>query len=234
MIPASMQGRTWEKAVFIDPNKVKWLLSEKSNEFSEIRSRRPRLSGNTAFGNGTEMHLAEQLIKWQKQHGRHDLPWQKTRDPYRRWISEIMLQQTQVTTVIPYYLRFIEAFPDVRTLAAASEDDVLRHWAGLGYYARGRNLLACAKAVMASGGEFPKNRRRLRRCLASGDRPRPPFFPAAGICRRPFLTAMQKRVLPGYFGVKRGGKRNSFTERGSGKSRRKRCRRRSAAFTPRR
>ena len=71
------------------------------------------------------MHLAEQLIKWQKQHGRHDLPWQKTRDPYRRWISEIMLQQTQVTTVIPYYLRFIEAFPDVRTLAAASEDDVL-------------------------------------------------------------------------------------------------------------
>ena len=77
------------------------------------------MSGNTAFGNGTEMHLAEQLIKWQKQHGRHDLPWQKTRDPYRRWISEIMLQQTQVTTVIPYYLRFIEAFPDVRTLAAA-------------------------------------------------------------------------------------------------------------------
>lgn len=98
------------------------------------------------------------LIRWQKRHGRHDLPWQKTTDPYRIWLSEIMLQQTQVQTVIPYYERFLASFPNVTTLAAASLDDVLRRWAGLGYYARARNLHACAqKVVQQFGGQFPDN-----------------------------------------------------------------------------
>jgi A/G-specific adenine glycosylase len=88
--------------------------------------------------------------------GRHDLPWQVS-DPYRVWLSEIMLQQTQVETVIPYYQRFLERFPDVASLARATEDEVLALWSGLGYYARGRNLHAAARCVLAShGGTFPR------------------------------------------------------------------------------
>ena len=83
--------------------------------------------------------FATTLINWQRSHGRHDLPWQ-TRDAYRVWLSEIMLQQTQVDTVIPYYGRFLERFPDLPSLAAAPVEDVLTLWSGLGYYARARNL----------------------------------------------------------------------------------------------
>jgi A/G-specific adenine glycosylase len=105
----------------------------------------------------TTATFAQRLIAWQKRHGRHDLPWQNTRDPYRVWLSEIMLQQTQVTTVIPYYLRFLARFPDLATLAAAPIDEVMAHWSGLGYYARARNLHACARAVLAEhGGRFPQ------------------------------------------------------------------------------
>ena len=100
--------------------------------------------------------LAAKLINWQKRHGRHDLPWQGTRDPYRIWLSEIMLQQTQVATVIPYYERFLRRFPDIPALAAAPVDEVMRLWAGLGYYSRARNLHAAAQAVMSvHGGRFP-------------------------------------------------------------------------------
>src|SRR5690606_4646388 len=84
--------------------------------------------------------FASRLLQWHGQHGRKDLPWQHERTAYRVWVSEIMLQQTQVTTVIPYYLKFMEAFPDIRSLADAPVDRVLQHWAGLGYYARARNL----------------------------------------------------------------------------------------------
>ncbi len=87
------------------------------------------------------------VVAWQQQQGRHDLPWQGTRDPYRIWVSEIMLQQTQVATVIPYYQRFMARFPDVTTLAFAEEDVVLAHWSGLGYYARARNLHHAARQV---------------------------------------------------------------------------------------
>ena len=100
--------------------------------------------------------FATQLIHWQRQHGRHTLPWQNTRDPYRVWLSEIMLQQTQVATVLGYYERFLQRFPDVAALAAASLDDVFALWSGLGYYSRARNLHACAQAVVSlHGGEFP-------------------------------------------------------------------------------
>jgi len=97
------------------------------------------------------------LIAWQRTHGRHTLPWQNTRDPYRVWLSEIMLQQTQVATVLGYYERFLQRFPDVAALAAASLDDVFALWSGLGYYSRARNLHRCAQAVVADhGGRFPE------------------------------------------------------------------------------
>ena len=98
------------------------------------------------------------LIAWHKRHGRHDLPWQGTQDPYRVWLSEIMLQQTQVAAVIPYYQRFLERFPSLAELANAPVEDVMGLWSGLGYYARARNLHRCAQIVMAEhAGRFPDN-----------------------------------------------------------------------------
>jgi A/G-specific adenine glycosylase len=101
--------------------------------------------------------FAARLIAWQRHYGRRALPWQNTRDPYRVWLSEIMLQQTQVATVQGYYTRFLARFPDVAALAAASEDAVLGLWSGLGYYSRARNLLRCAREVMTRfDGAFPR------------------------------------------------------------------------------
>ena len=101
--------------------------------------------------------FAPALIAWQKTHGRHDLPWQNTRDPYKVWLSEIMLQQTQVVTVKDYFARFLAAHPTVASLAKASLDDVLALWSGLGYYSRARNMHRCAQDVVAlHGGTFPK------------------------------------------------------------------------------
>lgn len=101
--------------------------------------------------------FASRLIVWQRAHGRQDLPWQQTRDPYRIWLSEIMLQQTQVATVIPYYQRFLAAFPDVASLAAAPIDRVLELWSGLGYYRRAHLLHRAARAIVSErGGEFPR------------------------------------------------------------------------------
>ncbi len=103
-------------------------------------------------------NFAKVLLVWQKTHGRRGLPWQDTQDPYRVWLSEIMLQQTQVITVIEYYARFLQRFPNVAALAAAPQDDVLALWAGLGYYSRARNLHACAQDVVNKfGGEFPRS-----------------------------------------------------------------------------
>ena len=102
--------------------------------------------------------LAADVVAWQRQHGRHGLPWQATQDAYRVWLSEVMLQQTQVSTVLAYYPRFLARFPDVQALAAAPLDDVLALWSGLGYYSRARNLHRCAQAVVLQhGGAFPNN-----------------------------------------------------------------------------
>ncbi|MFZ6800779.1 A/G-specific adenine glycosylase [Undibacterium sp. Di24W] len=102
--------------------------------------------------------FSESVINWQKQHGRHSLPWQQTNDAYRVWLSEIMLQQTQVTTVIPYYQRFLDSFPTVHELAAAPSEQVMALWAGLGYYTRARNLHHCAKQVVQKyQGNFPSD-----------------------------------------------------------------------------
>jgi A/G-specific adenine glycosylase len=103
------------------------------------------------------MQFAARVIRWQKQHGRHGLPWQGTRDAYRVWLSEIMLQQTQVAAVIDYYHRFLARFPTIRALADAPTDGVMQLWAGLGYYARARNLHRAAQMVVAEhGGVFPR------------------------------------------------------------------------------
>ena len=96
--------------------------------------------------------FAADLVVWQKQHGRSSLPWQNTRDPYRVWLSEIMLQQTQVVTVMAYYDKFLKRFPTVSVLASASLDEVLGLWSGLGYYSRAKNLHRCAQLVANAHG----------------------------------------------------------------------------------
>jgi A/G-specific adenine glycosylase len=110
----------------------------------------------------TAATVAERVIAWQREHGRHGLPWQGSRDPYRVWLSEVMLQQTQVATVLDYFPRFLQRFPTVQALAAAPLDDVFGLWSGLGYYSRARNLHRCAQAVVSEhGGSFPASSAQL-------------------------------------------------------------------------
>ena len=107
--------------------------------------------------------FANEIVHWQQSHGRNSLPWQNTHDPYRVWLSEIMLQQTQVATVLAYYGRFVQRFPRVSDLAAASDDEVMSLWGGLGYYSRARNLHRCAQDVMAlHKGQFPGSAEQLQ------------------------------------------------------------------------
>jgi len=109
-----------------------------------------------ASGSACAESFAARVVAWQRAHGRRDLPWQNTRDAYRIWLSEVMLQQTQVATVLPYFARFVDAFPSVEALASASLDRVLGMWSGLGYYRRAHHLHAAARAVVAHhAGRFP-------------------------------------------------------------------------------
>jgi A/G-specific adenine glycosylase len=148
------------------------------------------------------MHsFSSRLIAWQRTHGRHHLPWQGA-NAYHVWLSEIMLQQTQVATVIPYYQRFIEALPTIAALAAASEDQVLAHWSGLGYYARGRNLHRAAQIIVEKySGEFPREFEQILELPGIG------CSTAAAICalayheRRAILDGNVKRVLARYCGI---------------------------------
>ena len=144
--------------------------------------------------------FAPRLIAWQRRHGRHDLPWQGTRDPYRVWLAEVMLQQTQVETVIPYYRRFLARFPEVAALASATEDEVLRLWSGLGYYARGRNLHAAARAVVARGG-FPRDAAGLQALPGVGRSTAAAIAVFAFGRRAAILDGNVKRVLARRFGV---------------------------------
>jgi A/G-specific adenine glycosylase len=141
------------------------------------------------------------VIQWQRQHGRHDLPWQGA-DAYRVWLSEIMLQQTQVATVIPYYLRFLTTFPTIAILSAASEEQVLALWSGLGYYARGRNLHRAAKIIIEKyQGIFPRQFEQIIELPGIGR------STAAAICalayheHRAILDGNVKRVLARYCGI---------------------------------
>jgi A/G-specific adenine glycosylase len=143
--------------------------------------------------------FAQKMIRWQHRHGRHGLPWQRTRDPYRIWLSEIMLQQTQVAAVVPYYERFLDRFPDIGALAAATEDEVLRLWSGLGYYARGRNLHASAKILAADG--FPTVLEKIQELPGVGRSTAAAIAIFAFGRRAAILDGNVKRVLARCFGI---------------------------------
>ncbi len=146
--------------------------------------------------------FAARLVRWQRAHGRHDLPWQNTRDPYRIWLSEIMLQQTQVAAAIPYYLRFIAAFPDVAALAAAPLDGVLAQWSGLGYYRRAHHLHAAAQAVVARhGGAFPRDVEALETLPGIGRTTAAAIAVFAFGVRAAILDGNVKRVLARHGGI---------------------------------
>ena len=158
------------------------------------------------------MPFSEKVIAWQRRHGRHGLPWQGTRDPYRVWLSEVMLQQTQVAAVIPYYERFLARYPSIQALAAAQEDDVLRLWSGLGYYARGRNLLSAARAVAASG-RFPDDLEGLSALPGVGRSTAAAIAVFAFGRRAAILDGNVKRVLSRAFGVEDAEKLWPLAER---------------------
>ena len=144
----------------------------------------------------TAHHWAQRVVDWQQIHGRNDLPWQNTRDPYRVWLSEIMLQQTQVATVKNYFERFITRLPNVAALAVASQDEVMGLWSGLGYYSRARNLHRCAQIVMQQHqGQFPRDAGVLEQLPGIG---RSTANAIASVCfdqRVAILDANVKRVL---------------------------------------
>jgi A/G-specific adenine glycosylase len=146
--------------------------------------------------------FARKLIAWQRVHGRHDLPWQGTRDPYRIWVSEIMLQQTQVVAVIGYFERFMARFPDIGSLAGASEDQVLQLWSGLGYYARARNLHKAARQVVETfGGRFPGTSAEIESLPGIGRSTAAAIAAFAFGERAAILDGNVKRVLARRFGV---------------------------------
>ena len=146
--------------------------------------------------------LAQRLVQWQLRDGRHDLPWQNTTDAYRIWLSEIMLQQTQVVTVIDYYARFLKRFPTVFDLAAASQDEVLALWAGLGYYSRARNLHACAQRVVNEfGGVFPNTPEALITLPGIGASTAAAIAVFAYAYPAPILDGNVKRILSRAYGI---------------------------------
>ena len=147
--------------------------------------------------------ISNQLIPWQKKFGRNNLPWQGTKNPYFIWVSEIMLQQTQVKTVLPYYQKFMKAFPDIKTLALANENEVMKLWSGLGYYARARNLHESAKIIHNKfKGEFPSKFIDLISLPGIGR------SSAGAICsfaynqKTPILDGNVKRVFTRIYGIK--------------------------------
>jgi A/G-specific adenine glycosylase len=149
-----------------------------------------------------DTEFAAALLRWFDVSGRKHLPWQQQITPYRVWISEIMLQQTQVATVIPYYERFMQRFPDVQALAAANDDEVLHLWTGLGYYARARNLLRAARLIVAEhGGEFPDTLEAVQALPGIGRSTAGAILAISKSQRHPILDGNVKRVLTRYFGV---------------------------------
>jgi len=148
------------------------------------------------------MEFSNRILTWFEQHGRKDLPWQQPPSAYRVWVSEIMLQQTQVTTVIPYYNRFMERFPDIAALAQADQDQVLHYWSGLGYYARARHLHAAAQHVVElHGGRFPKSVEEVLALPGSGRSTAGAILSLAFGQRHPILDGNGKRVLARYYCV---------------------------------
>jgi A/G-specific adenine glycosylase len=146
--------------------------------------------------------FSSRIVRWQRQHGRHDLPWQNTRDPYRIWLSEVMLQQTQVGAVIPYYQRFLARFPDVMSLAASDEDEVLTLWSGLGYYARARNLHRAARTIAQQHrGIFPTDHATVCSLPGIGRSTASAVCVFAYGARHAILDGNVKRVLARHFSI---------------------------------
>jgi A/G-specific adenine glycosylase len=146
--------------------------------------------------------FAAQLLRWFDNHGRKHLPWQQNPTPYRVWVSEVMLQQTQVAAVIPYYERFMAQFPTVESLAAAPENEVLHLWTGLGYYARARNLRACAQVLVARhGGNFPAEIDAVASLPGIGRSTAGAILALSRGQRHPILDGNAKRVLARVFGI---------------------------------
>ena len=181
---------------------------------SSQERKRGAMSGNQGSRNGQgdngmmtrgedgAANFSARVIRWQQQEGRHDLPWQTTRDPYRVWLSEIMLQQTQVVTVVAYYTRFLERFPDVGSLAASSADAVLELWAGLGYYARARNLHRCAQVLIEKhGGQFPRDPAKIAELPGIGRSTAAAIAAFSFGTRAAILDGNVKRVLARCFAI---------------------------------
>ncbi len=148
------------------------------------------------------IQFSEKLLAWFDQHGRKDLPWQKDINPYRVWVSEIMLQQTQVKTVIPYYEKFMASFPDVEALANADQDTVLKHWSGLGYYARARNMHKAAKMICSDfSGEFPDDLEAMQSLSGIGRSTAAAILSIASNQPQAILDGNVKRVLSRVFAV---------------------------------
>jgi A/G-specific adenine glycosylase len=146
--------------------------------------------------------FAARVVQWQREHGRHKLPWQGTRDPYRIWLSEIMLQQTQVATVVGYYQRFLDRFPDIQSLAQADQSDVMPYWAGLGYYARARNLHRCAQELCSHwNGRFPDSAADIATLPGIGRSTAAAIAAFAYGERSPIMDGNVKRVFTRYFGI---------------------------------
>ncbi|MDO5679749.1 MAG: A/G-specific adenine glycosylase [Pelistega sp.] len=142
------------------------------------------------------------LVTWQKAHGRHDLPWQLSRDPYRVWLSEIMLQQTQVNTVMAYYQRFLERFPTVESLAAVAQEELMPYWAGLGYYARARNLHRCAQIICQEyAGQFPSDPEVLQSLPGIGKSTANAIAAFCFNAPTPIMDGNVKRVFTRYYGI---------------------------------
>ena len=152
--------------------------------------------------NYADSGFSQAVIHWQKSHGRHNLPWQQSKDAYRVWLSEIMLQQTQVAAVIPYYQRFLASFPDVASLANASSEQVMSHWSGLGYYTRARNLHACAKRVVQEyAGVFPHQPELLAELPGIGRSTAAAIAAFSYGARAAILDGNVKRVFTRVFGI---------------------------------
>ena len=148
------------------------------------------------------MGVSDRVLQWYARHGRRDLPWQVQPTTYRVWVSEIMLQQTQVATVIPYFERFMSAFPDVATLAEADQDRVLHHWSGLGYYARARHLHAAAQQIQSQhDGRFPESMQAVMALPGVGRSTAGAILSLACGQSQPILDGNVKRVLARYHAV---------------------------------
>jgi A/G-specific adenine glycosylase len=144
--------------------------------------------------------FANLVITWQNQHGRHDLPWQNTRDPYAIWVSEIMLQQTQVTAVISYYQKFMQRFPTLSSLAEADQDEVMQHWSGLGYYSRARNLYKAAHIIRDEhAGQFPSDFEAIQQLPGIGRSTAAAISSFAFDIAQPILDGNVKRVFARHF-----------------------------------